>query len=159
MKGLIYWCPCWVHKGPEWQRSEYCCCLASSHTSQWEERAESQIKQICLKTGRFFPPSTNTAISVLVSVSHHTSAVPEQCGLGEDVTSAPSHQGQRVPRSLTPQQELSSRVSVVCRGSTGAWGRGCGLRRSLTFTVKAKINLKIMNLSNLPGHTYLLLSR
>lgn len=67
----------------------------------------------------------------------------------DSVSPGPSHHS----------RSFSSRVSVVCHGSTGAWGRGRGLRTSLTFTVKAKINLKIMNLSNLPGHTYLLLSR
>lgn len=76
---------------------------------------------------KIFPPSANTAISVSVSVPHHTSAVPDRCGLGEDVISAPSHQGQHVPRFLTPQQELSS-LSAVAPRTPGLHG---SLRKGL----------------------------
>jgi len=47
----------------------------------------------------------------------------------------------------------------ACHSSTVACGRGWKLEMRLTFTMKAKINVKIMNFSNLPSHTYLLLSR
>jgi len=113
-----------------------------------------KLNESAWKQKNIFLPRTNISTSIWVSVPHISGFWPVwtkreyYCCFLTSKTAYPQvfHTTVGMPQS-------------ACHSSTVACGRGWKLEMRLTFTMKAKINVKIMNFSNLPSHTYLLLSR